>query len=588
MAVERRQAERTSFIMARETESTGSPVTDRKQVVKSPSGSKNEGKYRRYVITAWNHDENSEKQSSDSLRAGRADVFGEDGFLWGDGNVEIEIPSEEGFLDIIQGVLADPNPVSTKIPTKTLVAADTDLDDIDAANYFTDTANATVTVVNDRDLSGAGNKTVAENLSIYKDALTLTVTPGSDAALTNTATPGTITITYTDAAGETGTLSLSFADSAKTDAQMTELPAGAKVTRVQATGWSAGKFSITTAIAGNVVRNPEPDRPGRLHVKYKGDLTDHTLLIRGVRRVGLASSDTLPLREEIALGSDVLTDKYFHKISKMTLKDPNGAVIEDISTLTGDHKVEIIAEPGGYETTLKTVNDEFPGWTLEPEVGGEPWVVTRAVPIGAEIEVGESIGAAIDILSNRVDKRRTIEGGDEEQFTPTSMQHEKEFAFVGRRFFSGYGRYLEIEGEAVICDAAPISITHNYDFSQGKIPGRFRRDTEPTARRNVTSSVQTKYESGTSEEDVFVRWDERFRNNEAVSVKIVTYQFLGNGRQLAIIYELPNCEITAPVRVPVTGPGSIDVTIELKAVPPEGETDGELRVTIISDDRWTG
>lgn len=576
MAVERRQAERTSFIMARETESTGSPVTDRKQAVR-----------RRYVITAWNHDENSEKQQSDSLRAGRADVFGEDGYLFGDGNVEIEIPSESGFLDIIQGVLADPNPVSTAIPTKTLVAADTDLDDIDADDYFTDTKDATVTVVDEQDLSGAGNKTVAENLSIYKDALTLTVTPGSSAALTNSSTPGTITITYTDAAGETGTLSLSFADSAKTDAQTTELPAGATVARVRATGWSAGKFSITTVIAGNVVRNPEPDRPGRLRVKYKGDLTDHTLLIRGVRRVGLASNDTLPLREEIALGPDVLTDKYFHKISKMTVKDANGAVIEDISTLTGDHKVEIIAEPGGYETTLKTVNDEFPGWTLEPEVGGEPWVVTRAVPIGAEIEVGESIGAAIDILSNRVDKRRTIEGGDEEQFTPTAVKHPDEFPFVGRRFFSGYGRYLEIEGEAVICDAAPISITHNYDFSQGKIPGRFRRDTEPTARRNVTSSVQTKYESGTSEEDVFVRWDERFRNNEAVSVRIVTYQWLGNGRQLAIIYEMPNCEITSPVRVPVTGPGSIDVTIELKAVPPDGATDGELRVTIVSDDQWT-
>ena len=576
MAVERRQAERTSFIMARETESTGSPVTDRKQAVR-----------RRYVITAWNHDENSEKQQSDSLRAGRADVFGEDGYLFGDGNVEIEIPSESGFLDIIQGVLADPNPVSTAIPTKKLVAADTNLDDIDADDYFTDTKDATVTVVDEQDLSGAGNKTVAENLSIYKDALTLTVTPGSSAALTNTSTPGTITITYTDAAGETGTLSLSFADSEKTDAQTTELPAGATVARVRATGWGAGKFSITTAIAGNIVRNPEPDRPGRLRVKYTGALTDHTLLIRGVRRVGLASNDTLPLREEIALGSDVLSEKYFHKISKMTVKDANGAVIEDISTLTGDHKVEILAEPGGYETTLKTVNDEFPGWTLEPEVGGEPWVVTRAVPIGAEIEVGESIGAAIDILSNRVDKRRTIEGGDEEQFTPTAVKHPDEFPFVGRRFFSGYGRYLEIEGEAVICDAAPISITHNYDFSQGKIPGRFRRDTEPTARRNVTSSVQTKYESGTSEEDVFVRWDERFRNNEAVSVRIVTYQWLGNGRQLAIIYEMPNCEITSPVRVPVTGPGSIDVNIELKAVPPEGETDGELKVTIIGDDQWT-
>ena len=288
---ERRIAEKTSFVLGREDESTGSPITDRKQMVK-----------RRYVVTSWNHDEDSEKQQSESLRAGRADVFGEDSFLWGSGDVEIEIPSESGYLDILQGVLADPAPVSTAVPTKTLVAADTDLDDIDADTYFTATDDATVTVVNEQNLSGAGNKTVAEDLSIYTDALTLTVTPANDAALTNTATPGTITITYADAAGQTGTLSLSFADAAKTDAQMTELPKGTKVTRVRSTGWSAGKFSITTAIAGNVVRNPEPDRPAQLRVKYTGALTNHTLLIRGVRRVGLASNDTLPLRESIKLG----------------------------------------------------------------------------------------------------------------------------------------------------------------------------------------------------------------------------------------------------------------------------------------------
>ena len=67
---------------------------------------------------------------------------------------------------------------------------------------------------------------------------------------------------------------------------MAALPAGATITRVRATGWNAGKFDITTAIAGNIVRNPEPDRPGQLRVKYTGDLSGHTLLIRGVRRVG--------------------------------------------------------------------------------------------------------------------------------------------------------------------------------------------------------------------------------------------------------------------------------------------------------------
>ena len=203
--------------------------------------------------------------------------------------------------------------------------------------------------------------------------------------------------------------------------------------------------------------------------------------------------------------------------------------------------------------------------------------------------VGETISATIDLLSNRVDKRRTIAGGEKDQFTPTPLiaGNKSDFAFVGRRFFSGYGRYLAIDGEAVICDSAPISIAHNYDFAQGKLPGRFRRGTEPTARRNVTSSVQTKYESGTAEEDTFIKWDEKFRNNESVSVEIGMYQWLGNGRQLSITYRMPNCEIVSPVRVPVTGPGAIPVTVELKAVPPVGQVAGELEVTIVGDDEWS-
>ena len=574
MATERRRAEKTSFIFGREDPNTGSPITDRTQIVK-----------RRYVVTSWNHDENSEKEQSDSLRAGRADVFGEDGFLWGDGDIEIEIPSESGFLDIIQGVLGDPTPVSVAIPDKTLVPASADVSAIVAADYFSGTTDVTVKVIDAQKITDADAKTIAETLSAYREELTLTVTPDSDADLTSGETDGTILITYLDAEGESQMITLTFADASKTTAQMTKLPAGATVSEVESMGWDAGTFDITTAIAGNIVRNPEPDRPGQLRFEFSEANAGGQVIVRGVRKVGLASSDTLPMREVLKLSEtgsetmDIALEKYFHRINKVEIKNKDGG---DFSTGT----VEITSQPGGYETTLKTVDAEFPGWSMEPEVGGEPWVVTKGVPIGAEIAIGDNIRATIPILSNRVDKRRTIEGGDEAQFVSTAVQHPSEFPFVGRRFFSAYGKYLEIDGEAVICDAAPISIAHNYDFAQGKKPGRFRRGTEPTARRNVTSSIQTKYESGTEEADIFIRWDEKFRNNEPVSARIVTYQWLGDGRQLAIIYELPYCEISDPVRVAATGAGSIPVTIALKAVPPPGETEGELTVRIISDDRW--
>ena len=510
MATRQIKAENTSMVFGR-----GPNITDRKELVK-----KRNGKIREYLVTSWEHDEDSDLLENQALSPGRAGVSDEINFLWGSGPFSVQIPSEDGYLDLIQPLLNDPNPVSTKIPNKTLVAAATDLSDIVADNYFTATADVTVKVVNDQDLMGSGNanKTIADNLGAYPDELTLTVTPSSAATLTQSSTDATIVITYTDADGETQSLTLTFADGVKTDAQMVSLPAGATITRVRSTGWSAGKFSITTEIAGNIIRNPEPNRPGQLRVKYTGELSGHTLLIRGVRRVGLASTDTLPMREAIDLGADVLSEKYFHRINKVELKDADGKVV-DVSTLTGDHTIEVIAEPGGYETKLKAANDDPEGLSFEADIGGEPRTVTRGIFIGGDIEIGDTIGATFEMLSNRVDKRQTLENRDDEQFKsmmqqdredhPTNLA-DRDFERVTSRFYSGHGRFLEIDGEAVICNSIGLNIAHNYDFVQGKVPGMFRRDTDANARRLTTASVNTNYESGSEESDVFIRWDEKY------------------------------------------------------------------------------
>ena len=569
MTIRQIKAEDTSHIFGR-----GPNITKRSEMIGL-----------QYLVTSWGHDEDSEKTESDSLRPGRASVFGEDGFLWGSGPISMEIPSEKGFLDILQPLLNDPNPVSTPIPTKTLVAADTDLATIGAAGYFSDTANTTVKAVDDQALKGKGKKTIAENFSTYREALTLTVAPDGDADLTDVNVDATITLTYTDADGETHRMTLTFGNSVKTTAQPASLPAGATLTDIRTAGWKAGNFSITTPIATDRLRNPDPDCPSQLRVKYTGDLSNHTLHIRGVRRVGLASDDTLPMRESIELGADVLTEKYFHKINTVEVKDASGAGV-DLSTLAGSHKIEMIAEPGGYETKLKIVNDDPEGLTFEARVGGEPWVVTRGIFIGGNIEIGDTISATFEMLSNRVDKRRTIENRDDEQFAPTVDQHPSEFPLIGRRFYSGYGRYLELDGEAVLCNSVGLNIAHNYDFVQGKVPGRFRRDTEPNARRLTTASVNTNYESGSEAEDAFIRWDEKFRDNSSVDARVATYQWLGNGRQLAIIYRMRNCELQSPVRVAAGSPGTVPVDVDLKAVPPDGSNDGEIEVIIISDDQW--
>ena len=460
MAAEKKRAEKTSFIIGR-IGPEGLPITDRTEMIG-----------RRYAATSFSHDEDSAKQESESLRGGEAEVFGEDGPLWGSGGIEMELPLH-GLVDILQPLLRDKNPVSTAIPDKTLVASGTDLSDIVADDYFT-------------------NATTAAD------------------------------------------------------------------------------------------RNPDPNRPGQFRVKYTGGtLTGHTMLVRGVRRVGLASDDTLPLKEEIDLGADVLTAKYFHRINKVEIKDSNGdpVAVDDL-----DGEVEITSEPGGFETVIKMSGEEVL-MMMEAEVGGDPRRITKAQFVSGQLNISNNVRLAIEMLSSRVDQRSTIEGGDDEKFVATAVEHSSEFPFVTEKFFPDWGGYLEIDGEAFVFNSATVDVNRNEDFSEGKRATRFRPELESGGRRQVTTQIQGSYVSGTAEEDVFIRWDQKFRNNEAVDAKIANYHWPSNGRQHSMEWIMPYCEVTAPIRVEATSPGTIPITIPLKAVP---ETAGasEMEVRIVSDDQW--
>ena len=466
MAAEKKRAEKTSFIIGY-IGPDGEPIRDRTEMVD-----------RRYAVTSFSHDEDSEKQQSESMRGGEADVFGEDGFLWGSGGLEMEVPLH-GSLDILRTLLRDANPVSTAIPDKTLVAAGTDLSDIVADDYFTDATTA--------------------------------------------------------------------AD-----------------------------------------RNPEPNRPGQLRFQFSDENAGGQIIVRGVRRVGLKSNDTLPMREVLKLSEtadetkDVALElgKYFHRINKVEVKDAAG---DDFSTGT----LEVISSPGGYETVIKMSNEEV-RLMIEAEVGGIPRRITGMEFISGQLNISNNVRLQIDALSKRVDQRSTIEGGDDEQFVATAAQHPTEFPFVTEKFFPDWGGYMELDGEAFVFDSATADINRNEDFDAGKRGSRFRADLDSSGRRNVTAQIQGSYISGTSEEDKFIRWDEKFRNNEAVNAKIANFHWPTNGRQHSMEFLMPYCEVTSPVRVEASGPGNIPITVDLKAVPdPTVAGASELEVRIVSDDQWT-
>ena len=537
---------------------------------------------RRYAITNFGHDEDSDARESRSMRSRRASVFGEIGSLWGSGAIDMEIPAgDAGFLDIIHGVFGEPTPVSSQIPHKTLVPSSAKISDVTKAKYFTDTKNQTVNVVNAQNITTDGDLTIADNLSGYlpETELTLTVTP-SKKPDSGTAT---VTITYTEVSdGATHEVTLSFT---AVTAQTVKLPADATITNVAVASWQSQSktLTISTSLARQVVRNPHPNHPGKLRFTLSAAIDGGKITIRGLRKIGLLSDDTLPLQEVIALDSGKVfnTLKSFHKIGDVKIVDSSGTAVTS-GTVT------IESRTSHYKTVLKMSDDLPNGWDIEGEVGGEPRTIRKAIAIGATIDISDTIGISLDMLSRRVDKRRTLNGDPfAEQFVATAETRKSDFPFITERFFTDIGAYLELDGDAVLFDSAPITITHNYDFSSGKSGSPFRSALEPTDRRNVSVAIATSYRAGSSEEDVFIKWDEKFRNKEAVSAKLVMYKWLTDGEQVSIAWDLGYCEITAPIRVEASGPGRIPINVPLKAVPdPTTNESSEITCTIIEKDQW--
>ena len=142
-----------------------------------------------------------------------------------------------------------------------------------------------------------------------------------------------------------------------------------------------------------------------------------------------------------------------------------------------------------------------------------------------------------------------------------------EFPFISIGFFTGIGGFLQIDGDAVLFNSSPITINSSYESPDEKNGSLFRPEAERTGRRQVTAVVNARYEAGDSTSDVYTKWDEKYRGNEAVKARIVQHRWADDGRQKTLIWDLPYCEITEPVRVESTAPGSVPIAINLKAVP---------------------
>ena len=559
----------SSVIIGRE--GTTSPIADRSNMVPLA-----------FAFNSWNVDEQTETEEDASLRGSRSPSPPGDGVLSAAGTAEMNL-TLVGMMHWLQALMGDPSPESVAHADKLIVPAATDITTVAAATFFSATTDITITPVDGVAIDTAGSIAFTDDLASYEDSVELTVTPGGTPTLTDPAVDASIDITYRDNEGNEDTIELVFTDSDKTTAQMATIPANSRITDIEVDGWSAGDVDVTATIAANLVRQPAPNQPGRINIVLSAPIANGKIIIKGKRRVGLGSDQTLQQNETIQLdatGTDFTTDKFFHRIDSIRFEDDAGAVVT-----TGS--VTIYSQPDTYETVIELSDDIHAGLTAEAELAEIPRRYKKLRVQSGTINVGTPNNMSLTFLGERVDDERTIEGGDEQQFVATRKQHPNDFPFVDRAFFPSWGGYIEIDDTALIFDSTTINVDQGLEFSGGKTASRFQTDVQ-TLTRIITSTISTYFYTGTAAGDVYTNWQEKFRDGEFSKVKVVIYAWPAKGRQYEMTFIMENVLVTAPVPLNITERGRVSRDISVQSYTSEGvATPDDIKVILVSTDQWS-
>lgn len=220
------------------------------------------------------------------------------------GGMGVTIPAEKTVVDgqalpgtaaktVAENLASTTNPVRLTLTPKSGTKSDVD-------------------VVNDQAIGTDGTITVADDLSDYDVPFTLTVTPTSAATLANTAVDATIVIEGTDAQGRFQSVTLTFPDASKTDAQTTTKKF-IEVTKVSVEGWSAGKVTISVSLVAAVTLGDDIEFA---RVRIKG--TDHQ---------GNTFAENFVFTEENKSTAQV-SKRYFKTVTEVTSSGWAGGAID--------------------------------------------------------------------------------------------------------------------------------------------------------------------------------------------------------------------------------------------------------------------
>ena len=338
-----------------------------------------------------------------------------------------------------------------------------------------------------------------------------------------------------------------------------------------------------TAVAGQIKigQNRNIDTPSRLKITVTGAAEHSEVEIVGCRKYGLGSKDIVTEKETVALDASATatTDAYFFDVlTQITFKEGHG--------LTTAANVEIIAEPGLRKTVFKARSAVPDGFTFQSKIGTESRLGFTGIISNANFNVSDTVRLAMDLLFRAVYRRRTVEGGfkDEVLADDSDLINDD---FGDGEFFVDYGGYLKFGDDVVIFDSFDLTLNPGLQYRTGKNGERIQSGIERgDAGYEITGSIVTNFETGDDPDDVFIKWDERYRDSDVSVIELFTYFWTNEGKQYYHRIKLPNVELSASSETPVSSRGTIKENLSIRAV--KDGSDEVIEWEVVDDHGWHG
>ena len=236
-------------------------------------------------------------------------------------------------------------------------------------------------------------------------------------------------------------------------------------------------------------------------------------------------------------------------------------VTSSFSAQPGDARFTLDPELYEIEFTIARNDVQFPGYSVQGLVGGEPRTGYDVVPSLMNITSSPGgVSFEMQCPGGQVTEKRTIQGGHVEQPFLDAYYED-----VESRRYGGWSGALRIGTDLVKMTNLVIGFNRNYAADTATDGDRFATDIEASDDRAITFVPTTRFQSSYERNAMIARWQDFFRDEQRTALDARWYNYTNFGQRRQFIVECPSSLLIESPQTTVSGGSNIDRVLNFQA-----------------------